>query len=80
MMLFLIDSVSMLATGCPSFARYADELVDAPDPDPGALVRWADGFLDDLKSGGDPRDSQDAVSRAVIPGLPDSLFAMARIS
>ena len=61
------------------FARYADELVDAPDPDPDALVPWADRFLDDLKSGGDPRDSQDAVSRAVIHtarvwGLPVEHF------
>ncbi len=50
-----------------------------PDPDPDALVPWADRFLDDLKSGGDPRDSQDDVSRAVIHtarvwGLPVEHF------
>jgi phytoene synthase len=61
------------------FARYADELVDAPHADLGALVPWAERFLDDLKSGGDPRDSQDHVSRAVIHtariwGLPVEQF------
>jgi phytoene synthase len=61
------------------FARYADELVDAPGADPGALVPWADRFLDDLKSGADGGDNQDEVSRAVIHtarewGLPVEHF------
>jgi 15-cis-phytoene synthase len=61
------------------FARYADELVDAPDPDPDSLVPWAERFLDDLKSGSNPREGQDRVSRAVIHtarvwGLPVEHF------
>jgi phytoene synthase len=59
------------------FARYADELVDAPGADPGALVPWAERFLADLS--GAPGDSQDPVSRAVIHtarewGLPVEHF------
>ncbi|MEP6760586.1 MAG: phytoene/squalene synthase family protein [Sporichthyaceae bacterium] len=61
------------------FARFADELVDAPGADPGALVPWSDRFLDDLKSGTGPSDSQDLVTRAVIHtarewGLPVEHF------
>jgi phytoene synthase len=47
------------------FARYADELVDAPGANPGALVPWADRFLDDLKGGAGPSVGTDPVSRAV---------------
>ena len=59
------------------FARYADELVDAPGADPGALVPWAERFLADLR--GERGDSQDPVSRAVIHtarewGLPVEHF------
>jgi phytoene synthase len=61
------------------FARYGDELVDAPGADPGALVPWADRFLDDLKSGAEPDVSTDPVSRAVLHtarewGLPVEHF------
>jgi phytoene synthase len=61
------------------FARYADELVDAPGADPGELVPWADRFLDELKSGAEPSASADPVSRAVLHtarvcGLPVEHF------
>ena len=46
------------------FARYADELVDHPSADPGALVPWAERFLDDLKC--NAKDSTDPVTRAVV--------------
>jgi phytoene synthase len=59
------------------FARYADELVDHPRADPGALVPWAERFLDDLK--GNSGESADAVTRAVVHtarawGLPVEHF------
>jgi len=59
------------------FARYADELVDHPSADPGALVPWAERFLDDLK--GNAKDSTDPVTRAVVHttqtwGLPVEHF------
>ena len=59
------------------FARYADELVDHPRADPGALVPWAERFLDDLK--GNSGESADAVARAVVHtarawGLPVEHF------
>jgi phytoene synthase len=61
------------------FARYADELVDAPGADPGELVPWAERFLDDLKSGTEPRAGKDPVTRAVLHtarvwGLPVEHF------
>jgi phytoene synthase len=60
------------------FARYADELVDAPGADPGELVPWSDRFLADLKRG-EPGTGHDSVSRAVIHtarewGLPFEHF------
>ncbi len=59
------------------FARYADELVDHPGADPGALVPWTDRFLDHLKA--DSADSPDPVARAVVHtirtwGLPVEHF------
>jgi phytoene synthase len=61
------------------FARYADELVDAPRADPGELVPWAERFLDDLKSGTEPGAGKDPVTRAVLHtarvwGLPVEHF------